>query len=75
MTVEELIDLLSDLPSDTEVRFASQPNYPFEYEIDNVVVVEVENKRTGDFETIAYLEEGRQIGYLPGSVSEELGWR
>lgn len=75
MTVEELMDLLGDLPSDMEVRFASQPNYPFEYSIDGAVVVEVENKRTGDSEEILYLEEGHQIGYLPGSVSEELGWR
>ena len=67
--------MLEGLDPDTEVRFASQPNYPFEYDIDNVVVVEVENKRTGDSEESVYLEEGRQIGYLPGDVSRELGWR
>lgn len=75
MTVQDLMDLLSELPSDMEVRFASQPNYPFEYSIDDAVVVEVENNRTGEETEILYLSEGRQIGYLPGSVSSELGWR
>ncbi len=26
-------------------------------------------------EMVVYLEEGRQLGYLPGAVSEALGWR
>lgn len=74
MTVGEMLEMLEGLNPDMEVRFASQPNYPFEYDIDNVLVVESENKRTGDSEEIVYLEEGRQIGYLPGNVSVELGW-
>ncbi len=44
-------------------------------DINDVVVVEVENKRTGHSEEIVYLGEGSQIGYLPGDVSIELGWR
>jgi hypothetical protein len=75
MTVGEMLDMLEGLDPDMEVRFASQPNYPFEYDINDIVVVEVENKRTGDSEEVVYLEEGRQIGYLPGDVSRELGWR
>jgi len=75
MTVGEMLDMLEGLDHDMEVRFASQPNYPFEYDIDNIVIVEVENKRTGGSKEVVYLEEGRQIGYLPGDVSRELGWR
>jgi hypothetical protein len=75
MTVGEMLYMLDGLDPDMEVRFASQPNYPFEYDIDNIVIVEVENKRTGGSKEVVYLEEGRQIGYLPGDVSRELGWR
>lgn len=74
MTVGELLDMISELPSDMEVRFASQPNYPFEYNISDVVVVEVEDRR-GETKEIVYLAEGRQLGYLPGDVSVELGWK
>jgi hypothetical protein len=75
MTVGDMLDILEGLDQNTEVRFASQPNYPFEYNINDVVVVEVENKRNGHSEEIVYLGEGSQIGYLPGDVSIELGWR
>lgn len=51
-----------------EVRFASQPNWPFEYSINDAVPV-----KTDDGEII-YLEEGTQLGYLPGEAKDELGW-
>ena len=69
MTVAELIQELEYLDGDLEVRFASQPNWPFEYSIRNVVVVGHEYKQI-----TVYLEEGRQLGYLPGDAKEELGW-
>ena len=47
MTVEDLIYELQNLDPNTEVRFASQPNYPFEYSINELFVVDVE-KRGGD---------------------------
>ena len=68
MTVDELRDVLECYDGDMEVRFASQPNWPFEYSINDAVPV-----KTDDGEII-YLEEGRQIGYLPGDAKDELGW-
>lgn len=37
MTVQDLIEALEDFESDTEVRLAHQPSWPFEYSIDSVV--------------------------------------
>lgn len=67
MTVEELRTLIEDLPDDTEVRIAFQPNYPLEYAIDPDNCAE----RDGVF----WLAESHQIGYLTEGISEELGWR
>lgn len=70
MTIGELIGLLeqaseySEYGDETEVRFAAQPEYPFEYSIDFVEL-------SGE---IVYLSEGEQIGYLPGDVIAMLGW-
>ena len=79
MTIEELIRELEGLPQDTEVRFASQPSWPFEYSISDVVYTPLaESVLNEDDEEeeigIVYLGEGRQIGYLPGVVKDELGW-
>lgn len=74
MTVAELIQELEYFDGDTEVRFASQPNWPFEYSIRNVVVVGIEDKQTDEVNDVVYLEEGRQLGYLPYDAKEELGW-
>ena len=76
MTVQDLIYELEQLDGDTEVRFASQPNWPFEYSIDEVLVTETDGRNdNGEEKEIVYLSEGRQLGYLPANVSEELGWR
>ena len=74
MTVADLIWQLEQMNPEAEVRFASQPSWPFENDIDSVVSVEVENPRTGEEVEVVYLEEGRQIGYLPGEAKRELGW-
>lgn len=94
MTVGELKNLLDGLDDDIEVRFASQPSWPFEYSIEGVYVVEdptapvddgdddedgsVELKTSigqdDEVETVVYLAEGRQLGYLPGRAVRELGW-
>ena len=74
MTVQELIDQLSYMDPEAQVRFASQPNWPFEYEIDDVVAVEVEDRDRESPVEIVYLAEGRQIGYLPTEAKDELGW-
>lgn len=70
MTVQELKDTLEGMDADAEVRLAMQPQWAFEYSINDIVVVEDK-----DGNNIAYLSEGRQLGYLPGNVAEELGWK
>ena len=72
MTVGELIHELKYMDEGATVRFASQPSWPFEYSINGVVQTIVDNK--GNEEDIVYLEEGRQVGYLPSEAKDELGW-
>lgn len=74
MTVRELIEELEGMNPEAEVRFASQPSWPFEYSVSGVVGINTddEDDRT-DAETV-YLVEGTQIGYLPGEVKDEIGW-
>ena len=78
MTVEELIEELKFYDGELEVRFASQPSWPFEYSISGTLQVRIETESRNDdgYETedVVYLEEGRQIGYLPSEAKEELGW-
>ena len=72
MTVRELIEELRLMDQDATVRFASQPSWPFEYSIYGVVQTTVnynDNERD-----MVYLEEGRQVGYLPSEAKDELGW-
>ena len=69
MTVGDLLDLLDGLDENMEVRFASQPSYPFEYGVDDGYIVETENGNE-----FIYLVEGEQIGYLPDEVRETIGW-
>ena len=73
MTVGELIHELKYMDEGATVRFASQPSWPFEYSINGVVQTIVDNK--GNEEDIVYLEEGRQVGYLPKEAKDELGWQ
>lgn len=82
MTVRELKDLLEDFEDECEVRFASQPGWAFEYEIDDAVSPDArevdddgEPAEAGDEAVpVVYLVEGRQIGYLPGFVADSIGW-
>jgi len=74
MTVRQLIEELEFMNQDAEIRFASQPSWPFEYSIDDVISAEIENRRTGEAEEVVYLAEGRQIGYLPSDAKNMLGW-
>lgn len=118
MIVEELIEKLQECDPDAEVRFASQPKWPFEYSIDGAhecdlrglsvsemdeiyeciddeaqearekgeeydrhareaeLITEYRRDVTnGELGVVVYLEEGRQIGYLPTLACEVLGWR
>lgn len=45
MTVQQLIEELEGMNPEAEVRFASQPNWPFEYSINRVVEVQPETER------------------------------
>ena len=72
MTVRELIEELRLMDQDATVRFASQPSWPFEYSIYGVVQTTV--NYNDDERDIVYLEEGRQVGYLPTEAKDELGW-
>ena len=73
MTVEELIEELKYMDKDATVRFASQPSWPFEYSIYGVVQTTVKDREDNEKEMV-YLEEGRQVGYLPKEAKDELGW-
>jgi len=73
MTVRELIEELRLADQDATVRFASQPSWPFEYSIYGVVQTTIKDREDNKQEMV-YLEEGRQVGYLPAEAKEELGW-
>ena len=73
MTVGELIQELKYMDEDATVRFASQPSWPFEYSIYGVVQTTVRDNEDNERDMV-YLEEGRQVGYLPAEAKEELGW-
>ena len=75
MTVEELICELQEMNPDAEVRLAQQPRWPFEYSIGDIVEVDLEDEdEEGESHQVVYLGEGSQLDYLPGQVSQELGW-
>ena len=72
MTVDELIQELKYMDGEATVRFASQPSWPFEYSINGVIQTTVQHR--DEEEDVVYLEEGRQLGYLPKEAKDELGW-
>jgi hypothetical protein len=107
--IRELTEIAEDYGDDVEVRWASQPSWPFENAIGSVVAVDLnadgesdneewyrgeyesedayfarlqelreaghdEGEGDGDENVVVYLEEARQIGYLPGAAAEALGW-
>jgi hypothetical protein len=61
MTVKELIEILECLDGDAEVTIMSQPNYPLEHRIDNVVTSH--DIGDGDQPIEVYIVEGSQVGY------------
>lgn len=83
MTVGELKNLLESFDDETEVRFASQPNWPFEYEIEDAVLADLNYTGEQSLEEyykeeredyVVYLVEGRQLRYLPSLAKEVIGW-
>jgi hypothetical protein len=77
MTVAELIEVLEGYNPDSEVRLASQPKWPFEYSVSNVVSA-MSDENDGDHDpdvlAVVYIAEGTQIDYLNGDAIELLGW-
>lgn len=67
MTAADLIELLSGVDPDTEVRIAEQPRWPFEYTIDDVVEV----KMGADREENGNLEAAGEILDSDYSTAEE----
>ena len=79
MTIEALIDELENLKNQlgdqTQVRFASQPAWPFEYSIRGVHHVRHDEVDEEDEDVnVVYLEEGTQLGYLPRAAKDILCW-
>ena len=85
MTAQELIEELEyaierNGNQDVEVLIAQQPKWPFEYTIEQAVMVadevdeDEEDDRVSPKNMKVYLGEGSQIGYLNENASRELGW-
>jgi hypothetical protein len=70
--VIELLEALSELPEDAEVRLASQPSWPMEFRLDGPSSVQHDDEMDT---AVVYLTEAEHVGYLPGFVARELGWR
>lgn len=88
MNIRELIDQLESFANehgdDTEVRLASQPNWPFEFDISAVEAADLhmgsgdpddEPADESEATIVVYLAEGSQLGYLPIAACKVLGWR
>lgn len=76
--IEELEEI-REMHGDIEVRYASQPNWPFAWTIGGIVVDDGYGCEEDDEEApeeleepIAYIGEGRQLDYLNGSVKNLL---
>jgi len=66
--VDEAVEIIGEREAENvEVRYASQPSWPFEYSIENDFVANDDN-------TVFYLIENMQIGYLPSEIKDDIGW-
>lgn len=75
MTVQELMALLADYPGDTEVRVATQPNWPLAWH-----VADVQPEPEGDSEAnaeqpIAWIVAAEQVSDQPYAPAEVFGGR
>lgn len=68
MTVGQLLEMLEGIDPATEVRFASQPSWPFEYGIEGVYVVDM----LGDDDEYTTLEPGEEDDYDYDSDAEQM---
>ena len=69
MTIAELVAELSKFDPFTEVRIASEREWPFEYTIRGVVDGNsLSGPHTGDGKDKAYVVEGEQLGFFTKDV-------
>lgn len=69
MTIAELVAALSEFDPFTEVRIASEREWPFEYTIRGVVDGNnLSGPHTGDAKDKAYIVEGEQLGFFTKDV-------
>lgn len=76
-TVGDLIAALQRYDPTMPVRFASQPGYPFENTIGQVVCTPDDAEGDGTPPTdppVVWLGEGGQVGALPDIAANALGW-
>lgn len=70
--IEDLQQLVwQGVDENTPVKLATQPSYPFEYEVGEVVAVTLGE----DDQEFVYISEGENQQYLAGAVAAELGWK
>jgi hypothetical protein len=80
MTLRDLLNELTDIAEehgdDIEVRLAHQPRWAFEYGIQRETPVAAATVRNDDGtkQTVVYIAEGTQVGYLPQSAAAAIGW-
>ena len=81
MTVGEFKQHLYELTEagqideDTEIRLAEQPRWAFEYATGfGIATSNHAEAGAPEVAKALYLEEGRQIGYLPRGVAQQLEW-
>jgi hypothetical protein len=76
-TVGELIAALDRYDPTTPVRLATQPGYPMEHTLGQVVCTPDDAEGDGTPRTdppVVWLGEGQQVGNLPGLARNALGW-
>jgi hypothetical protein len=75
-TVGELITALHRYDPTTPVRIASQPSWPFENTIGQVVGTpqDADGDTAPTEPAVVWLAEGTQVGYLPEAAATALGW-
>lgn len=78
MTLTDLIRRLEDdglifvedggigINEDCEILMAQQPNWPLEFQVRDIALVEIDNK------SVLYVVEGEQNGYLPQEANEQI---
>lgn len=83
--LEELERIRESHGDEVEVRLGIQPNYPMEHEIgglseplrpelfeENEGPAEYRDSDENLKQTVVYIAEGTQIGYMPGVAKEEM---